>query len=87
MKIRRRCRGPTTLVSPVTIGTPARAAAAARIDATTRRRSASGKSLLEDEARATGTAGRAPPIARSFTVPLTASSPMSPPGKKSGVTT
>ena len=31
--------------------------------------------------------GRAPAIARSFTVPLTASSPMSPPGKLSGRTT
>ena len=31
--------------------------------------------------------GRAPPTARSLTVPLTASSPMSPPGKKIGVTT
>ena len=31
--------------------------------------------------------GRAPPIARSFTVPCTASEPMSPPGKNSGCTT
>ena len=31
--------------------------------------------------------GRAPHMARSFTVPLTASRPMSPPGKKIGVTT
>ena len=31
--------------------------------------------------------GRAPLIARSFTVPLTASRPMSPPGKNNGVTT
>jgi len=31
--------------------------------------------------------GRAPHIARSFTVPLTARSPMSPPGKNSGETT
>ncbi len=31
--------------------------------------------------------GRAPETARSLTVPLTASSPMSPPGKKSGLTT
>ena len=31
--------------------------------------------------------GRAPPTARSFTVPWTASLPMSPPGKKIGRTT
>ncbi len=31
--------------------------------------------------------GRAPHIARSFTVPLTASVPMSPPGKNIGRTT
>ena len=31
--------------------------------------------------------GSAPPTARSLTVPLTASSPMSPPGKKMGETT
>jgi hypothetical protein len=31
--------------------------------------------------------GRAPPIARSFTVPFTARAPMSPPGKKMGLTT
>ena len=32
-------------------------------------------------------AARAPDTARSFTVPLTASSPMEPPGKRSGLTT
>ncbi len=31
--------------------------------------------------------GVAPPIAKSFTVPCTASEPMSPPGKNSGFTT
>ena len=39
---------PTTFVSPVTIRTPARSAAR-RADSTTRRRSASGQPLLEDE--------------------------------------
>jgi hypothetical protein len=40
----------TTLVSPVTTGTPA-AVAARAIDSTMRARSASGKTFLEDEAR------------------------------------
>jgi hypothetical protein len=31
--------------------------------------------------------GRAPPTAKSFTVPQTASVPMSPPGNSTGVTT
>ena len=31
--------------------------------------------------------GRAPATARSLTVPLTASSPIEPPGKRSGLTT
>ena len=35
----------------------------------------------------TSATGRAPLTARSFTVPFTASSPMDPPGKASGVTT
>ena len=71
----------TTLVSPVTIGTPASAQAAA-IDATMRRRSSIGKpsSSTKPALRASGSA---PHIARSLTVPCTASEPMSPPGKKS----
>jgi len=41
------------------------------------------QALLEDE-REREVEGLAPPMARSFTVPLTASSPMSPPGKEDG---
>ena len=75
----------TTLVSPATIGTPA-ACAAAAIEATIRRRSSRGSpsSRMNPALRARG---RAPHTARSFTVPLTASSPMVPPGKKIGETT
>src|SRR6266850_2829717 len=75
----------TTLVSPVTSRTPA-VFAAAPIDSTIRPRSASGKPSSRMKA-ALRYRGRAPAIARSLTVPLTASIPMSPPGKKSGVTT
>src|SRR5664280_2855884 len=75
----------TTLVSPVTSRTPA-SLAASRMDSTTRRRSsaASPSSRMKAAARYSG---RAPHMARSFTVPLTASRPISPPGKKIGVTT
>ena len=38
-------------------------------------------------ARAVSASGRAPAMARSLTVPLTASSPIEPPGKRSGLTT
>src|SRR5579885_445869 len=75
----------TTLVSPVAMATPA-AAAARAIDCVTRARSSSGKPSSRMNAAERQT-GRAPLIARSFTVPFTASSPMSPPGKNSGVTT
>ena len=44
------------------------------------------QALLEDQRRLSAS-GRAPPIARSLTVPLTASSPIEPPGKRSGLTT
>ena len=56
------------------------------IEATMRSRSATGRpsSTMNPADRASG---RAPAIARSLTVPFTASSPMSPPGKKSGRTT
>ena len=76
---------PTTLVSPVTMWTSARAAAR-RADSMTRPSWLSGRpsSMMNASDR---TSGRAPPMARSLTVPLTASSPMSPPGKNSGVTT
>src|SRR5664280_1344728 len=75
----------TTLVSPVTSRIPA-SLAASRMDSTTRRRSsaASPSSRMKAAARYSG---RAPHMARSFTVPLTASRPISPPGKKIGVTT
>ncbi len=75
----------TTLVSPVTTRTPANAAAR-RMLATTRRSDATGKpsSITTAHDRYSG---RAPPMARSLTVPATASVPMSPPGKNSGSTT
>jgi len=75
----------TTLVSPVTICTPA-AAAAACIDSVMRTRSATAKpsSRMNPADRYSGTA---PDTARSLTVPLTARSPMLPPGKNSGETT
>src|SRR6185437_451825 len=75
----------TTFVSPVTSETPA-AAAASRIDSSTRR-----KSCIENPSSIINPAerypGRAPHIARSLTVPWTASLPISPPGKKIGFTT
>ncbi len=75
----------TTLVSPVTMSTPASAAVAA-IEAHSSRRSPTGKpsSMTKAAARASG---RAAAVARSFTVPATARRPMSPPGKRSGRTT
>ena len=65
--------------------TPA-AAAAARMDSATRVRSATGKpsSRMKPADRYSGVA---PATDRSLTVPLTARSPMSPPGKNSGDTT
>src|SRR5664280_2625974 len=75
----------TTFVSPVTIGTPAPAAAAC-IEATMRERSLRGRPSSRMRP-AESASGCAPHIARSFTVPCTASEPMSPPGKKSGLTT
>ena len=75
----------TTLVSPVTTGTPASRDAAA-IDSTMRFRSASAKpsSRMKPAARYSGTA---PDIATSLIVPCTDRQPMSPPGKNSGETT
>ena len=72
----------TTLVSPVTISTPA-AAAARCIDATTRRKVSMGNpsSMMKPALKYSG---RAPHMARSLTVPFTASVPMSPPGKNRG---
>ena len=65
--------------------TPA-AVAAFRIDSATRVRSATGKpsSRMNPAVRYNGVA---PATDRSLTVPLTARSPMSPPGKNSGDTT
>jgi hypothetical protein len=72
----------TTLVSPVTMATPAAAAAAPHGGHDARRvvdRQPSSRMKPAESA-----SGRAPHMARSFTVPWTASEPMSPPGKKSG---
>ena len=80
MKILSPLPRPTTLVSPVTTGTPARAAAACT-DSITRRRSASGSPSSRMNA-SDSASGRAPPTARSLMVPFTASSPMSPPRKE-----
>src|SRR5450755_588993 len=79
------CPRSTTLVSPATISMPASCAAAA-IASTSRRRSSAGSpsSSTSDSVSATG---RAPETARSLTVPLTASSPIDPPGNRSGLTT
>ena len=75
----------TTFVSPVTICTPARSAArrmAKRISCN----SVMGKpsSIIKPTL---STFGSAPAMAKSLTVPLTANSPMFPPGKKTGCTT
>ncbi len=75
----------TTFVSPVTRTTPARSHASAIAAATapsTSRSSPSSRISAADRNN-----GRAPIIARSFTVPFTASSPMFEPGKNFGVTT
>ncbi len=75
----------TTLVSPVSTRTSASAAAVA-MEATTRSRSARGRPSSRMK-EALSASGRAPAVARSFTVPQTASLPISPPGKKIGSTT
>ena len=75
----------TTFVSPVTTCTPT-CAAASRIDATMRVSVSIGNPSSRMNP-ALSASGRAPAIARSFTVPLIASDPMSPPGKNSGLTT
>ena len=75
----------TTLVSPVTMDTPA-AAAASAMSATISRRAS-----IENPSSSTNAAdramGRAPIMARSFTVPCTARWPTEPPGKRRGLTT
>src|SRR4051794_1136282 len=75
----------TTFVSPVTTWTPA-ACAAAAIAATSKRRSSEDRPSSRISA-SDSASGFAPAIARSLTVPLTASSPIEPPGKRSGLTT
>src|SRR4051794_3635757 len=75
----------TTLVSPATTSTPAAAAACAIASTSARSTPASRpSSRIIAIVRASG---RAPATARSLTVPLTASSPIEPPGKRSGLTT
>ena len=85
MKMPSPCPRFTTLVSPVTTRTPA-SSAASRTDAHMRRRSSIGKPSSRTIPRLSHL-GRAPLVATSFTVPHTARRPMSPPGKKCGVTT
>ncbi len=75
----------TTLVSPAMISTPAARAAAAIASTSARRSSAERPSSSTSES--VSASGRAPAIARSLTVPLTASSPIEPPGKRIGLTT
>ena len=75
----------TTLVSPVAMGTPA-ARAASAMEATMRASSSMGKPSSRMNA-ALSARGDAPLMERSLMVPWTASFPISPPGKNSGVTT
>ena len=75
----------TTLVSPVTTDTP-QAAAVSAMEATMAFRSAMGRPSSRMRARLRYF-GVPPHMARSLTVPHTASLPMSPPGKKMGSTT
>ena len=73
----------TTLVSPVTIVTPA-LSASDFMESSIRSRSSKGSPSSRMRAHEMKS-GLAPMTARSFTVPFTASFPMSPPGKKIGV--
>src|SRR5512140_1666848 len=75
----------TTFVSPQAMTTPA-SFAASRIAASARSRVSIGSPSSRIRAHEIATAF-APQTARSFTVPQTARRPMSPPGKKGGVTT
>ena len=75
----------TTFVSPVTISTPASSPARfiePAISSTSLRSIPSSRIIAQLSAK-----GSAPLTARSFTVPHTASLPMSPPGKNRGFTT
>ena len=76
----------TTLVSPVTMATPASAAVCTHgLGNDPARVSISRPSSRMKEADSTR--GRAAAVSRSFTVPATANRPMSPPGKNRGSTT
>src|SRR5689334_7875005 len=75
----------TTLVSPPTTATPARRAAAAMARVSVSSTSAESPASRMSETRSA--TGCAPETARSFSVPFTASSPIDPPGKRSGCTT
>ena len=77
----------TTFVSPPTIAHARRRARRAAIASTSARSVVGVEALLEDQADSVSASGFAPAIARSLTVPLTASSPIEPPGKRSGLTT
>ena len=63
------------------------AASAARAIAATSARSTSESRPSSSTSESVSASGRAPATARSLTVPLTASSPIEPPGKRSGLTT
>ena len=85
MNTRSPCPASTTLVSPVTSRTSAATAAAPRSVAI---RPMSASEVPSSRMNAVeSTSGIAPDMARSLTVPLTARSPMLPPGKTSGFTT
>ena len=75
----------TTFVSPATTSTPA--VRAARAIASTSPRSSSAANPSSSTSERLSASGRAPETARSLTVPLTARSPIEPPGKRSGLTT
>jgi hypothetical protein len=79
------CPRSTTFVSPATTSTPAAAAAVAM--ASTSARSTSAGRPSSSTIERLSACGRAPATARSLTVPLTASSPIDPPGKRIGLTT
>ncbi len=74
---------PITLVSPVRTAVPA-SRQASRIDARIRSRSRRGNPSSMITLHVSPSTSVAPIIARSFTVPDTASRPMSPPGKNGG---
>lgn len=85
MKMPSPCPVSTTLVSPVTSRT---SAASAAVPTASAMRAISASAVPSSRMNAVESAiGRAPDIARSFTVPFTARSPIEPPGNTSGLTT